>query len=365
MAEPKNTSSVRLTQIKDFLTMNKTATTIPWDPDCTKFPVRRELPYIPGAPDQAAWCWGEHDGIGRLNLLTPSRVAAAGREIRSGEIVPVNLPLTTPETPAFGREPFQHSIKVLAENAAYDDIYSLNTQSGTQWDGFRHFAHLSSGSFYNNTKGSDIVGPTANHKCSIHHWAEHGIAGRGVLLDYRGYAHKKGINYDPYDYYPISFEELYQCGKDQGIDIHPASQGGEIHIGDILFIRSGWVEQYHLKTPEERSAMALRPHVLGKDDGQRYAGVSQEERVLDWLHDCYFAAVAGDAPAFEAWPTHEDYYLHEYILALWGMPLGEMLDLERLAKTCREKNRWTFFFTAAPANVPGGVSSHVNGTAVF
>ncbi|KAK4992457.1 hypothetical protein LTR28_001237, partial [Elasticomyces elasticus] len=111
MAEPKNTSSVRLTQIKDFLTMNKTATTIPWDPDCTKFPVRRELPYIPGAPDQAAWCWGEHDGIGRLNLLTPSRVAAAGREIRSGEIVPVNLPLTTPETPAFGREPFQHSIK--------------------------------------------------------------------------------------------------------------------------------------------------------------------------------------------------------------------------------------------------------------
>ena len=27
--------------------------------------------------------------IGRLNLLTPTRVAAAGKEIRSGEIVPV------------------------------------------------------------------------------------------------------------------------------------------------------------------------------------------------------------------------------------------------------------------------------------
>ena len=47
------------------------------------------------------------------------------------------------------------------------------------------------------------------------------------------------------------------------------------------------------------------------------------------------------------------YYLHEYILALWGMPLGEMLDLEKLAKTCREKNRWFFFFTSAPANCPG------------
>ena len=59
-----------------------------------------------------------------------------------------------------------------------------------------------------------------------------------------------------------------------------------------------------------------------------------------------------------------------------------MLDLEKLAETCREKNRWTFFVTSAPANVPGtlpvlrvidygvnidlgGVGSHVNGTAIF
>jgi hypothetical protein len=52
-----------------------------------------------------------------------------------------------------------------------------------------------------------------------------------------------------------------------------------------------------------------------------------------------------------------DYHLHEYILALWGMPLGEMLELEKLAQTCREKNRWFFFFTSAPANCPGKHSS--------
>jgi hypothetical protein len=168
----------------------------------------------------------------------------------------------------------------------------------------------------------------------------------------------------------------------------------------MLFIRSGWKEAYDSKSDEDRTKAALR-HGTGKDgeDGQRYAGVSQEEKILDWLHDSYFASVAGDAPAFEAWPTHEstllqflvhffrltslDYHLHEYILALWGMPLGEMLDLEKLAQTCREKNRWFFFFTSAPANCPGmfttlvlevfdstnyttgGVSSHVNGTAIF
>jgi hypothetical protein len=54
-----------------------------------------------------------------------------------------------------------------------------------------------------------------------------------------------------------------------------------------------------------------------------------------------------------------DYYLHEYILALWGMPLGEMLDLEKLTKTCRAKNRWTFFFSSAPANVLGESFSSV------
>lgn len=142
------------------------------------------------------------------------------------------------------------------------------------------------------------------------------------------------------------------------------------------------VQQYHLKSPEDRERLALRAH--GRPEGeteQRYAGLAQEERILDWLHDCYFSAVSGDAPAFEAWyvpsvfamsrtdryhrPTHESFSLHEYILALWGMPLGEMLDLERLAQKCKEHGRYTFFFSSAPANVTGGVSSHVNGQAIL
>lgn len=63
MAEQKSTAGQRLTQIKDFLTMNKTATTIPWDPNSTKFPTRKELPKIPGAPDDAAWVWGSDDNV--------------------------------------------------------------------------------------------------------------------------------------------------------------------------------------------------------------------------------------------------------------------------------------------------------------
>ncbi|MCJ1285300.1 hypothetical protein MMC26_004640 [Xylographa opegraphella] len=309
MSDSASTAQRRLSQVKDCITSGSTATTIPFDPNCTSFPTRKEVPQIPGAPPGAAWVWGPDDNIGRLNLLTPTRVKAAAAEIRTGETICLNrisLPLHFPETPAFGREIFQHTIKTVIKNYVYDDLYSMNTQSGSQWDGFRHFAHVASGgTFYNDTHGEDIVGEQANDKCSIHHWAEHGIAGRGVLLDYRTYANKKGITYDPYDTYSISWEELYRCGKDQGVDIRPEAQGGHIRIGDILLIRTGFVEAYNSKPADERASLALRGHQGGSDPVQRWAGIAQGDTMLDWLHDCYFAAVAGDAPTFEAWPTQE------------------------------------------------------------
>lgn len=217
----------------------------------------------------------------------------------------LSLPLDVPRWPAFTREPFEHEIKVLHPGVAYDDKYKLNTQSGTQIDGFRHFAHMPSNTFYNNTKGDDIYGPNANEKCSIHFWAEHGIAGRGVFLDYWEFAKSSGKNYDPWEYHPFSYDDLTACGKAQGIDIRPSSQGGDILPGDILLIRGGWAEAYNTRTPEQRQTAGNRKHVLGHDDGQRWAGIGQEERNVNWLHDCYFSCVGGDMPSFEAWPSYE------------------------------------------------------------
>ena len=186
-----------------------------------------------------------------------------------------------------------------------------------------------------------------------------------MLLDYRSYAQANGIHYDPATSHAISYEDLVACGRSQGIDIRPASQGGDIKIGDILLIRSGFVESYNERSDEENKSLALRHHGGIGDDDQHWAGVKQEDAMLDWLHDCYFAAVGGDAPAFECWPPQKEYYLHEYILALWGMPLGEMLDLEKLSAKCRERKRWTFFFNSAPPYCHGGVSGHCNATAIL
>ncbi|KIV93106.1 hypothetical protein PV10_04347 [Exophiala mesophila] len=365
MSDAISATGRRLSQIRDSV-LGKTATTIPFDPDSTSFPTRHNLPAIPGAPEQAAWVWGKDDYIGRINLLTPTRVKAASAEIRTGEMARLDLPTNVPEQPAFGRQKFEMKILDLHGGISYDDVYHMNTQSGTQWDGFRHFAHIPSKTFYNNTHPADVIGPDANLKCSIHHWSEHGFSGRAVLLDYRSWADAQGIKYDTATSHAISYEDLVKVGKWQnGLDIRPASQGGDIKIGDILLIRSGWVEDYYRRTPEERARLALRGHGDSHGETACWAGIKQEEPIKDWLHDSYFSAVGGDAPSFERWPPPDNYYLHEYILALWGMPLGEMLDLEKVSQLAKKHNRWTFFFTSSPANCPGGVSSHVNGTAIF
>lgn len=231
-------------------------------------------------------------------------MAAAAKLIKTGEIVPVDLPLNVPSIPAFHRKPFHRNLITLVPGIAYDEEYSMNPQSGTQFDGFRHFAHIDSGKFYNGTTGAEIEDPKCM-KCSVHHWAEHGIASRAVLIDYWTYAKENGKTYDVFSHHSITWDELNAAAKSQGLDIRPAAQGGDIQIGDILMIRSGWVETYYTKSEDEIRALGHRKSELGPGNETVFAGIAQEEKMLDWLHDCYFAAVAGDAPAMEAWPTKE------------------------------------------------------------
>lgn len=44
---------------------------------------------------------------------------------------------------------------------------------------------------------------------------------------------------------------------------------------------------------------------------------------------------------------------------------GELFDLDALSKLCLELNRYSFFVTSMPLNMPGGVSSPPNAMAIF
>ncbi len=110
-----------------------------------QFPSFDELPLDKDGPPGNAWgLWGPHDELGMLNLLTQETVAAAASEIREGHRISLDLPLDMPSHPAFGRECFQHEILNRAPMTMNDDRLSMNTQSSTQWGGFRHYGTIGS-----------------------------------------------------------------------------------------------------------------------------------------------------------------------------------------------------------------------------
>lgn len=119
-------------------------------------------------------------------------------------------------------------------------------------------------------------------------WAEHGVVDRGVLLiDYWHYA---GEDCDPNETHRVTLASLLDCAK---------KQGTSFQYGDILIIRTGFVDKYNAMGVDEREVLGRIPPTQCT-----FAGVEQTPEMLDFLHDNYFAAVGGDAPAFEAWPTN-------------------------------------------------------------
>ena len=57
--------------------------------------------------------------------------------------------------------------------------------------------------------------------------------------------------------------------------------------------------------------------------------------------------------------------MHETILSGFGLPIGELFDLEELAKECKKQERWTFFMASEPLNLVGGVGSPPNAVAIL
>lgn len=309
------------------------------------------------------------EGLGRLAILTPEIVADAAKScIRTGIRVSLNWDLTKLDIANFNRAPTQHHVISLLGGVAFDDVYIFNPQQSSQWDGLRHFSapfptpeNPSQRFFYGGTTAAEI-NDRSNTRIGIHHWAKEGICGRGVLLDYVAYAEKNGISYSALSNHAVPLRTLLEIAEQQGV---------EFRRGDILFVRIGLTKEWETQmTPSDKLAYA-------NSTDPQHAGVEGNEDMLRWIWDRGFAAVAGDAVSFEVYPKQESYpgpvdgetvpglLMHEYLLAGWGMPVGEMFDLEELSRTCQKLGRWDFFVSSAPLNMPGGVSSPPNCLAIF
>ncbi|KAG0701584.1 hypothetical protein DFH29DRAFT_1000119 [Suillus ampliporus] len=320
-----------------------------------------------------AWeVWGKDDELGTINLLTPEVVArSAQEEIRLGRTVALNWPIHFPSRPVFGRK----IPSITTYNKAgptipiRDDVIHINTQSGCQWDGLKHFGLAGHNVFYNNTPSEVLpVGEMEFHdpseidyskvKLGMHNWAKHGICGRGVLLDVVNYytANGETLPYDPWTTHPITVAELETIAKKQGV---------EFRQGDILLLRVGFIQKYYASTNEAKADLSGGPE-KETFETKYSAGIEQSEDMKRFLWNNHFSAIASDQPALERWPTPEGTpHLHQTILGLYGMPIGEFFDLEALSELCQETGRYTFFFTSWPLNILGGAASPPNAAAYF
>jgi len=308
-----------------------------------------QLPVNSNHPPHSAWgVFGDDDQIGTLNLLTPERVAAAARLVQQGHVFALNWELEQPSPPLFNRAALCHTINRRRTNV-FDDLYeNFNPQSSSQWDGLTHFGHRLYG-FYNGVTEAQVTG-VAETRNGIEHWARRGIAGRGVLIDFPRFAAQHGIAFTPGERYGITATQLQAAADWQSIRFQP---------GDILLLRTGWIEWYGALNEEQKTCLAQPGALLA-------GGLEQCEDSLRFLWNNHFAAIAGDNPSFEAYPPvdPEEGLMHGTIIGLWGMPIGEMFRLDLLAEDCAADRRYEVFFTSAPLNKLGGVASPPNALAI-
>ena len=98
-----------------------------------------ELASVPGLGLRHAWgVFGDDDRIGSVNLLTPARVLAAAAQVRTGEVVSLDLPLDLPDPPLFGRQPYRHHVFALNRHEMDDRLDDFHLQGSTQWDALGH-----------------------------------------------------------------------------------------------------------------------------------------------------------------------------------------------------------------------------------
>lgn len=286
--------------------------------------------------------WGKDDKLGTLNHITPERVAAAARLVKTGKVFEMGVPVSSGGIQLPGRSRINpvHLMSMTALDKfpmkgwedihICDDYLFLPLQSVTQWDGLAHVGY--DGCYYNGVPADSVRTQGGSQVLSIHQIAEKGIAGRGVLLDI---AKLNGVDRLPLGH-EIHPEELERAEAAQGVKVGP---------GDILLVRTGWMRHYVVdNAPEIYWAGEPGLHLS----------------CAEWLAKREVASVCSDNWAVEAFrPESMTLPLHCVLIRDLGMTLGEIFDLEALAADCAKDGAYEFLFTAPPLKVIGGVGTPI------
>jgi kynurenine formamidase len=284
--------------------------------------------------------WGADDERGTLNLLTPERVLAATQVCKTGKVYSLSLPIQQQGVPIFDYRgaPRRYTLTSASDVEPYadmggapglganEDMLVLASHSITHMDALSHV--YTEDGIYNGFPRDDASTTGGVGHCDI--LATGTFAGRGILLDLPGH---QGVDWlEPG--HAITRAELDACAE---------AQGTEPRAGDILLVRTGWLDRF------ATGAEGFAQPGLGVD-------------AVSFVDDHQIAAVGCDNAAIECIPFDDDVFLavHIELLVKRGVTLMEHLVLSELAADgCHE-----FFLSVGALPVTGAAGSPINPVAI-
>lgn len=284
--------------------------------------------------------WGPEDELGTMNLLTTEETVQAARLVRSGRRVSVALLWNTEAGPDNPR-PALHYMTQTGDRDPGEPQTNADFL-GADFHG-KAMSHIDAichcdfrGRLYNGVPQSTVTSAGASFGSILN--LEHGVAGRGVLLDVPRH---RGLPWlEPGTAItPSELDEVCQA------------QSSPVRKGDIVLLRSG-----HFR---RRTELGAWPPF--------YLSAGLHPTAMPWLHDRDVAVLGADGDSDARPAPVQDMLspIHALSLSAMGMPLLDNLQLEDLAQACEDESRWEFFFVVLPLRVPRGTGSPINPIAIF
>ena len=286
--------------------------------------------------------WGPDDQLGAANLITPEKRLEAASLVTEGITVSLAHRLLIEEAEDVP-SPFAHRMLNTPDEeartrfmGAVSDNFeiSFHGYSHSHLDALCHIMH--NGQMYNGVS-QDTISEDGCSNAGIDN-LQGGVVTRGVLFDI---PRLKGVPYlEPGT--PIYMEDLEAWEEMAGVTVRP---------GDAIFIRTGrW---------------ARRAEVGAWGVSGSAAGLHAS--TMPWVKARDVSFLGSDVAADVSPSQVEGVGLPVHVLTIvaMGVDLFDNQDLEALAETAAELNRWEFMLVASPLAVEGGTGSPVNALAIF
>jgi kynurenine formamidase len=287
--------------------------------------------------------WGKDDERGALNLLTPEVVLAATQVCKTGVVYNLGLPIQMQGSAplfAYRGTPQRLTLTNQADPASFvqyggtpdvganEDVLVFASHTLTHMDALSHV--YAEGTLYNGFAADAVRTNQGVPNCGID--KVRGVVGRAVHLDLPRH---QGVEWlEPG--YAITSADLDACA---------AAQAVEVRSGDILLVRTGFLEYWHS---------------IGEPEIALQAGLGLD--AVDYVRDHDISVVGSDNSGIEPVPFDGGIFLgvHIQLLINLGVHLLEHVNLAGLAADRVNE----CLLVVAPLPVTGASGSPINPIAI-